>query len=340
MALARWGLWLSVLFGLGYGTYRGATDFAVRRQAEDFLLDENKGFFAKLKTPGQINAAFLLTRPPDLREDINPNNEEQVQRLFARVLPGFVNSNLVRFIRQGGKDTEVEIQDIKTCTYREGGYWVDVEVAITTPDEFVLYPLTVRSRDSGTGREWFVDWNRVPERPKKVEPTQRGDDLMNLRMASHQYVLEWLRKLNGANLKPSDFHPEKDGLTFVRVRDEKQRELVRKVFGQLCDPNASDRPVMRPTVMCCKGEDQKGPVLAYYTVNKDKNRLEITHEIRLMFGAMVNGQPQPLMCFAKLIVQRTDSGLLTYDPDRLPSWRIVRMEISQVADPTRDQRPS
>src|SRR5262245_51273310 len=50
-ALARAGLWLSVLAGVGYATYSSFTGLAIRQQANRFLMEKgaDSGFFPRLQ---------------------------------------------------------------------------------------------------------------------------------------------------------------------------------------------------------------------------------------------------------------------------------------------------
>jgi hypothetical protein len=126
-ALARWGWWLSLLLGLGYLAYFGATRFAVSRQAADFLLagytppgetaraprdKEVPGVFARLIAAGEllkqieaapneekraelvkrrqveINQAFLMSQPLSRRGGVNPNDEAAMERVFNGAAQG------------------------------------------------------------------------------------------------------------------------------------------------------------------------------------------------------------------------------------------------------------
>src|SRR5262245_55714103 len=51
LGLTRWGLWISLITGLGYGTYYFFTGLAVQNQANSFLLDKgpDSGYLARLK---------------------------------------------------------------------------------------------------------------------------------------------------------------------------------------------------------------------------------------------------------------------------------------------------
>src|SRR5262249_30346034 len=86
--LATVALWLSLLFGLGYAAYALATYFAVRSQAETFLLGADAGpdtgFLVKLTDRNKVNAAFLLTRPPDERSSANADNQKALEEQFNK----------------------------------------------------------------------------------------------------------------------------------------------------------------------------------------------------------------------------------------------------------------
>jgi hypothetical protein len=336
LGLTKWGIGLGVLFGLGYTAYAAATDLAVRRQAEDFLEDPNNGFFAKLKTPGEINAAFLLTRPPDLREGVNPNNTESLEALFKGALTGFWDHNLVRIAQQGGKETQIKLLGVRSPVYQEGGYWVGVDMEITTPHFTVIAPLLVRSQESRTGRQWYVDWSKTPSRLREVRSTKLGDEVQRMRVLSHQFATKWVDRLVAGNLKPKDFVPKGDGLDLSAVRSAKMRDAIKKELDQLIDPSASERPYVKADFACCvrtmsrNQQSTQDPLLAYWEVNQ-RGRLEIPHELRLMFGDPAEKRGK-FACVAKVVVERTDkdAATLKYDEKRPPTWRIVRLEITRA----------
>src|SRR5262249_21378188 len=121
--LARWGLWMSVVAGLGYFAYDKATELALTQQANNFLLVEGKdsGFFPRLLKAGadqpddneaavNLNAAFLLTRPASHRVGAQPSDLEGMAKQFsAEDIRRFRANKLVRYLLQGGKkDTKIE----------------------------------------------------------------------------------------------------------------------------------------------------------------------------------------------------------------------------------------
>jgi hypothetical protein len=338
LTLARSGLWLSVIFGLGYAAYVMATILAVRQQAEDFLLDKENGFFAKLKA-NETNAAFLLTRLPDQREGLVPSDDEKMLRQFGPQLMSFRNHALVRFVRQGAKETQVKLEGIGNSTYQEGGYWVELEFNIETPDVTVPYTLIARSRETTTGRKWYLDWTRVPEQARDVRMAGgRGEVVMDLRQDSHRVAQGWLQKLTNSRGKAGHKLAELIKFNEKRIPSEKTRVQIRR---WLSDADAVDRPAFHVNFICCQfstqgGATPKAPVLAYYSV--DNNQLQITHEVEISYIRLAEGRPKPiLICHAQIVVERTDPGLLKKPKRGKPKWEVRAMNIEQAIDPAKER---
>ena len=106
--LAKWGLGLSLVSGLGYFTYQNFTELAILQQANRFLLekDEGTGFLPRLQgTEADFRTAFLYTRDVGDR-GLRPENDEAFRR-FDGPMPQnprglwtqFSESPLVRAIR-------------------------------------------------------------------------------------------------------------------------------------------------------------------------------------------------------------------------------------------------
>src|SRR5947209_15798016 len=78
--LARAGIWISVLTGLGYLVYDRVTGLAVTSQANAFLMEEREesGFFPHLikgsTSLTDFYAAFLLSQPPTQRGSARSEN--------------------------------------------------------------------------------------------------------------------------------------------------------------------------------------------------------------------------------------------------------------------------
>ena len=89
--VARWGLLLSILFGLGYWAYFGATYFAIAREADQFGHD----FLDKLSRGEELDG-FRLTLPPDARPGEGAGLRGQLEQRFNALneqgRPGWLTS--------------------------------------------------------------------------------------------------------------------------------------------------------------------------------------------------------------------------------------------------------
>src|SRR5216684_3189869 len=125
MKLAVWGWWLSVVFGLGYGAYYGATSLAVQKQAEDFAL----GWLNKVKD-GKFGDAFMDTQDPANRQKLKSEALDQIniQFLMAMGMPKdgvlrppldvFRENPLVHLIEQGGAATQIVPLAVKSWDFK------------------------------------------------------------------------------------------------------------------------------------------------------------------------------------------------------------------------------
>src|SRR5262249_50203224 len=75
--LARWGLLLSLLVGLGYWSYVGATYFAIGREADRY----GQKFVEKLTNRDTLGA-FMMTLPPSERPPDGEAARGQVEARF------------------------------------------------------------------------------------------------------------------------------------------------------------------------------------------------------------------------------------------------------------------
>jgi hypothetical protein len=335
LALTTWGLWLSVLFGLGYATYAITTHFAVRRQAEDFLTDPDKGFFSQLKRPGGVKAAFRLTRPADIR----PADDETVESQFAGDLMKFEGHLLVRIIQQAGPEAQVEIQSISDATYKEGGYWVDLIVNVITPDEQIQYPMTVRStQSSGSEREWYVDWTKVPAMPPAEmrmlgRQTEHGRMMAKERSKSHEFAGDWFGWVKDGELKkalkntcnPKDFAPGGQAFDLKAVASEQGRRDIQALF----DPDVEDRPEFDFHFTCCKStvtgrNRQEQPLMPYYRF--EDGRLQVIHEVQCIFRNKPGKEEMPMIkfaCWLRVTVEKKK---------RAPGWCMAGLEVTRYQE--------
>jgi hypothetical protein len=214
LKVAQWGLWLSVVSGLGYTAYAMATAAAIKQQANRFLTEpgEDAGFFPHLQK-GEVNAAFLLTQTPSRRSGSNPGDDEKMRRQFdtalgpnspTGMLTMFADSPLVRLFEQARltKDpVTVEPAAVRGWGYEAKGYKVErtysIGVGTQAPEVTVELLVTVKSVEAegtGAGRKWFVDWSQ--SYILKTQDSPAGLKINQLRWDARGFVDAWLAKLN------------------------------------------------------------------------------------------------------------------------------------------------
>lgn len=202
LALARWGWWLSLVFGLGYGAYLVATELAVRQQAREF----SENWFDKLAS-GDKTQAFLWTLSPSQRQGDNPRD---LRRIYTRYLlnrenqkgfwPLFLEQPIVRMIEQGGPDARLEYLGVEGWHYEAGGYLVEQNFRLKTPEGVYDFRLPVwggespNARPDYEGRQWYV-YLFEPLAGQTRELTPLGTSVQALRLGAGRFVETWGRLL-------------------------------------------------------------------------------------------------------------------------------------------------
>jgi hypothetical protein len=212
--LARAGIWISVLTGLGYFVYDRVTGLAVTSQANRFLTEigEESGFFPHLikgaTNPTDFYTAFLLSVPPTQRGGATPENEGAIVQKHENAVDGgpgllasFRSNSFIRLIvtaPPGG--VKVEPMGIQSWEYENRSYSVRRIYRITTREGSFDYSVLVTSNEgetAGEPRRWFVSL-RALGRPtdKAIRLTREGEALQLLRALGHDYLQRWGVKLN------------------------------------------------------------------------------------------------------------------------------------------------
>jgi len=209
LKVAQWGLWLSVLSGLGYTAYATATAAAVKEQANHFLTvaGEGAGFFPLLEK-GDLYGAFLLTQTFARRAGSDPRDEEAMRKQFdgplgvhpTGLLSQFLYHNVVRILQQAHLEqgpVTVEPSGVREWSYTAKGYKVVRDYRITTPEfaaEVLVVVQSSESDNAGEGRKWFVVWPEA--RLLNLEATPAGQKMHELRMSSQDFVDGCVKKLS------------------------------------------------------------------------------------------------------------------------------------------------
>jgi len=223
-ALAKWGLVVSITFGLGYAAFSTATYLAVADQADAFAQQ----FFNELKQ-NKVNAAYLLTQETSVRQGVQPEDDQAMEIRFnagGDNAPGpslgrFRNSDLARILRQGGPETKMSPLGISDWSYKNG-YKVRRQYAISNEEGKGVVDLSVLSTDSRNRdfpkREWAVILLETGLR--SWERTDLGVERDLQRQNTKKFLDRWAEFVTSGQLE----------LAFLMTLPEDERGKTHKEF--------------------------------------------------------------------------------------------------------------
>jgi hypothetical protein len=344
--LATTGVWLSILFGLGYAAYAVATYFAVTEQAKQFLLGEDTGpemgFLAKFRDRDKLNAAFLLTQPPEDRGNANADDPRSMDMQFNLTKdpgrPGqlimFRDSLLVRILQNGGKDSTFKVLSVNKCEFEKGGYVVSMDVEIQTPDLVMRTPLELRSQDlPRQDRKWFVNWNSAPRTPDPGwQFTPQGKQLNKLFLESYRFAQAWVidlaegrvDKVLQGTLRKDDWRPGGPAVDYTPIWDAKRAEKAREEINKLLK-GADDRPFVREI----SNPDKPWPL---WERNDKNNHPRVSHQFELRCYNPKKHDQIKMLLTARLTVERTDSKEVRFARGTKPKFAVVGMQVLDMRD--------
>jgi hypothetical protein len=212
--LATYGIWISLLTGLGYFVYDRVTGLAVTSQANTFLTDvrEDSGFFPHLikgaSDTTELYTAFLLTLPPTQRGTIRPQDHAGIRKMHESSpdggpgpLASFRSHLVVKMITSAPSgEVKVEPLGVQAWEYSERAYSVRRVYRITTPEAEADFSILVMSNEgetAGEPRRWFVPLRQVGmPKDRHVKLTSLGEGIQVLRQAARINLYGWHEKLN------------------------------------------------------------------------------------------------------------------------------------------------
>lgn len=156
LALTTWAVRLVVVLMPLYGAYYLATYSAVTYQADKFTRD-----FLTLLAAGDVEKAFWFTvepgkRPAEQSRDNLQVNFNQPNEQGSSPYNGVATADWVRFLRNGGPETKVDLIGVVDWTYELSGYRVTTLYKITS--KFATFDLIVaaQSTPESSGRKWTI----------------------------------------------------------------------------------------------------------------------------------------------------------------------------------------
>lgn len=194
LANAAW--WLGILCAGGYGAFYIATEWAVRRQAEEFTLE----WFEKIKT-GPPEAAFLYIMDPVQRRKIDGKDVQGIRGRFQRVIDAFRDSEINRLCQRSGNAAIVRPEGIKSWSHTDAGFEVHENVTLRMPDgEFGLIVAVIGTDNPELkGRQWQVKFADTGVVSKAY--TRLGRMQYEIEAEGFKYLQDWTRKIDAEKLR-------------------------------------------------------------------------------------------------------------------------------------------
>jgi hypothetical protein len=348
LSLAGWGLWLGVVFGLGYGAYYFATALAIQKQAHDFLTQEGEesGFLPHLQKAAppasdlmhpnisHLYRAFLLTTPHGRRLGINPDDRLSMEKEFNRPvgkagrghISRFTDSEFVQIVFQATQEGEGQPwQALGTASWdSQGGnnYRVECSYRFRTREGQVDVVLPVVGEvDKLSGRRyWHVDWSNLRILPSS-QRTPLGQALEKIRQ---QAIRAANSQLQGQSPAPSTLPADRtDWDHLLIVPDEKHGiEDIRAWARQ--DLDGLRRRQLRPHTRLSVGEQPACP-----WDQDEQKHLRLFLRFSYIFGPPQESESGPLYLAEGTVLVRSQHPLSPLE-FRGDGWEVLSLALERI----------
>ncbi len=203
LPLCNAGMIVVGVFSLVYVTYYTASVMAVRYQSAafaDLWLDRLK--------KGELDPAFLMTLPPDLRPAENTDLRTNLEAYWNQpagagsggMYSDFAMKDFVRLLQTGSGEAKIEPLGLLEWKYEGGKYDVRYGYRVTTPIcTSVIQILVTGQEGSGPnskGRQWYVDakvTGLLKDAPIAFSP--EGQMLAQQQTTVREFVENWFSRL-------------------------------------------------------------------------------------------------------------------------------------------------
>lgn len=333
--IANAGLWLSIVSGLTYFSYYFVTGLALQSQANDFLMEKgpDSGFFPLIKegatNPAQLNAAFLLTKPKNLRRT-DPSDEAMMRSLHdlgtKEGAPGpltqFRDNLLVRvFYKHLAKDAEITPLTVQDWLYEKKSYKV-VRVYRVKTIEVEMEMLMVAASaegEPGQGRHWFVNMNESKANKTTKTFTPLGQSVAKLRAAAIDFAEAKIGAYNGGEGIPDVNQFDQTPWHLLNLDDkerDKLRDFSRKLLG------SAQKTRIRQFSIFTNGEDPG---------NWEQVEGKIRFIIPVRLTLYLDGSTDfPVNTLAHLLVE-SRQAVDPAHPAAMPDWNMIGIEFTTVS---------
>jgi hypothetical protein len=343
LALARWGLRLSVLLGVTYFVYTWVSGLALAKQANDFLISkdgDDSGFFPRLMAVGkdrtELYQAFLLSLPTTGRGGSKATNPEAME--FRYNQPGkdgepgnitkFANSPLVMAL-VNNPDAKIEPLGVVRWEYKGQSFHVLRNYRLTTPEMVIEATVPAQSTEAtaeGEQRKWFVPMTKM-QRFQPVKYTPLGYSLYALRKHAKLFLDGWAMKVLKGEPVP-EYNEADTDWTKIMPKKELQRDELRMELGAAFRGEAK-----RPARLMIHTDEN----FTEWSARDD--RIRIRHPARMMLGAAK--RDTGLVVELEIVTETDQTVDLQAPVPREPPWTWKIREIKVIrAAPAQPSGPA
>jgi hypothetical protein len=242
LALARWGVGLSLFFGIYYGLYLAGNALAVKSQAEACAAE-----YLDLIKEDKLPLAFLRTIKPSERPAESGDLESAIEYRYnmprGQRDPGhyttFRQAPFVQFIRLSGQDARFKLKN-SNREYTPTGYVVtltyDVESVV---GEFELRLAVHSVENAQASRQWHImfraDDSQYPRLTDIKKGTADGARILNTMGAASTLVRAWVGNVQDGRLDLAylDTVPPSE-----RPAQQRAWALGQPIIGMVAGPGA------------------------------------------------------------------------------------------------------
>jgi hypothetical protein len=359
--IAKTGLWLSLVAGLGYGSYYGATYLAVRQQANTFVLE----WFDKMRK-GKINQAFLMTQPPGVVREVNPDDDTYMNMRFnapqagpkgespkAGPLDMFRHNEIIQAMKQGGDLTKVKPLGVRSWERKEGTYSVKRVYGVETPEGTFELQVSARGMDrtdaAEKGRGWFVPFNELSVEKDTYKKTKLGQRLEALRLNGQtKFLAEWGEKVVAGKMQAA-YLDTLDPKDRQAASADKTPPFSKPGFLDFSHYKSEDKTAQAAMDVALKDmlapkKDSTMTVVAYVArgnCNRRDWHLDAEQRVVIPLDCQILGGPRGAMAkyYADGVAWiQSEPGQL--ENETSPHWRLLKIELLSAADVAEFQKTS
>jgi hypothetical protein len=187
--------WLSVIGGITFFAYNITSKFALKQQAERAATEWFDLLKQSKNDPVKLNQAFLLTIEPTRRQNIDPGNSSELDANFGGgPLPGFRNSDLIRYFERNGGDVSVESLGVSNLEQIDTGYKLEYSFQLRSPEGVANLNIVMFGSEGKNivGREWHI---LMPPGGMSIKAsTTYGRLLRHLQDEAREVAVTWVQQ--------------------------------------------------------------------------------------------------------------------------------------------------